>query len=1199
MTEERQTREAGPSATSCDHPTPSTSSEASDTPASFFDFVVVSFPDAESEKLGQRELDQYGSRRAGCKNETTARASCSGCLYYAVTDPFQGECRVGSGGGTFHALNRLIEHVREDRGRAGQDDLVRKNILIVHAGGESSRCPTQMVMGKAMTSLPCRNSERVQTPLSLLLRELEKLLQHYDSRGILVVAASDTLLSLGNFDLSSSRGLPVEWTAWQKSSSSHDILGVAVPASYDIASRHGVYRTTKDTNTQSTTSSIKACYQVLQKPSVELLQELDSDSEIAWIDTGILIFQSPSLVESIYRLASTRGSSIYERCTQSGLEFLYRKESAANPDLPLQEFLKESVRKVDLYTHILHAFQTLDRVNRTYEDYIETFSGEDLNILKELFESMSKFSLGVLQVPCGRFLHLGTTLEMVDFILQTRSDSIMTEFATFCGLTHRYHSFHEIMKSGNEEGCLNEKAVLIESVLKGEGTVKDCIVEHSFIKTSNGHLHIGSNALISGIRGYQNWKFFCPDNIVVQQIGLKNRQFVYMVFGIHDDIKQESSIYGRNIMDFCKFMNISSEDVWDTSECECRSLWNAKLHPVGQLSFNEFFAWLPRFVSQDDSWQEASFSTSEEVDASVCRWVDAKRLSLKEIRDLGDAIAEYTHRENLKKTVYEQMDTAIRKIVSGIFRRENFAVNLSFFHDRILCEPYSSVLGDLIVGFRDCLLDAYKLEKFDVCARILSVIYSFHRIHAPQVEVESNTDQRELDLDFRDNLTILEKAVEACQSRESHESSRILRILEACYKRMIRRCVCGDVYSPSIHLPAPTSEPVFGEWIHSSSPARIDLAGGWSDTPPICFEFGGAVVGLAITVDGKRPLGARCRLNHEGSGIKLISEHLDPADHQTLVRKVCNVSSSDDLLDYNNPHSDCCLLKSALICLGICNGSKKSNESLQSQLNSLVSSSDDVGLELISTSSLPMGSGLGTSSILAGCVVAVLCRCSGREATENQVIQMAFEVEQHMTTGGGFQDQVNGLVKGYKMSFCSPLIFPPTIEIHPINLPTGMELENRMSLIFTGKTRLARNVLDNVISNWTARTREIVHTVSNLVETSHLTREALVDGNFERLSDCVNRYWEQKKTMAGGDISGVEPKPVGLLINILRRDNLAAAACLCGAGGGGFLFVLRPVGVGHFELEEQLIKIGEEHHDIRSFSLHSVSVDYNGLQIVQ
>ncbi len=36
-----------------------------------------------------------------------------------------------------------------------------------------------------------------------------------------------------------------------------------------------------------------------------------------------------------------------------------------------------------------------------------------------------------------------------------------------------------------------------------------------------------------------------------------------------------------------------------------------------------------------------------------------------------------------------------------------------------------------------------------------------------------------------------------------------------------------------------------------SASGRIDVAGGWSDTPPITLEFGGAVVNIAIRVDNR------------------------------------------------------------------------------------------------------------------------------------------------------------------------------------------------------------------------------------------------------------------------------------------------------------------------------------------------------------
>lgn len=39
-----------------------------------------------------------------------------------------------------------------------------------------------------------------------------------------------------------------------------------------------------------------------------------------------------------------------------------------------------------------------------------------------------------------------------------------------------------------------------------------------------------------------------------------------------------------------------------------------------------------------------------------------------------------------------------------------------------------------------------------------------------------------------------------------------------------------------------------GEEVVARCPARVDLAGGWTDTPPICYELGGRVVGMALQV---------------------------------------------------------------------------------------------------------------------------------------------------------------------------------------------------------------------------------------------------------------------------------------------------------------------------------------------------------------
>lgn len=43
----------------------------------------------------------------------------------------------------------------------------------------------------------------------------------------------------------------------------------------------------------------------------------------------------------------------------------------------------------------------------------------------------------------------------------------------------------------------------------------------------------------------------------------------------------------------------------------------------------------------------------------------------------------------------------------------------------------------------------------------------------------------------------------------------------------------------------------FDQWTLVECPARIDVSGGWSDTPPITYEHGGAVATIALLVEGK------------------------------------------------------------------------------------------------------------------------------------------------------------------------------------------------------------------------------------------------------------------------------------------------------------------------------------------------------------
>ena len=119
------------------------------------------------------------------------------------------------------------------------------------------------------------------------------------------------------------------------------------------------------------------------------------------------------------------------------------------------------------------------------------------------------------------------------------------------------------------------------------------------------------------------------------------------------------------------------------------------------------------------------------------------------------------------------------------------------------------------------------------------------------------------------------------------------------------------------------------------------------------------------------------------------------------------------------------------------------------------------GFEILSWSYLPQGSGMGTSSILAGVVCAAIWTITSRAHDNQQLIHLVVELEQMLTTGGGWQDQVGGLLPGVKFTTSPP---KQPIQVSPqilnVSNKTVEKVRTNMALIYTGKTRLAKNLLE-------------------------------------------------------------------------------------------------------------------------------------------
>ncbi len=176
---------------------------------------------------------------------------------------------------------------------------------------------------------------------------------------------------------------------------------------------------------------------------------------------------------------------------------------------------------------------------------------------------------------------------------------------------------------------------------------------------------------------------------------------------------------------------------------------------------------------------------------------------------------------------------------------------------------------------------------------------------------------------------------------------------------------------------------------------------------------------LAVLVDGKRPLKAHCRMVRGDGCIRLRTESRNLSDEKLLSSRTVIIRTLGDLAVYCNPEADCSLLMCALIQLGLATPDSISNDShasIQSHLMTFCQTDQaDLGLEVTAQSLLPTGSGLGSSSIIGGCILSAIAKCVGIVLAgidnapgerieingQNSLIHSVLMLEQLLTTGGG------------------------------------------------------------------------------------------------------------------------------------------------------------------------------------------------------
>ena len=339
--------------------------------------------------------------------------------------------------------------------------------------------------------------------------------------------------------------------------------------------------------------------------------------------------------------------------------------------------------------------------------------------------------------------------------------------------------------------------------------------------------------------------------------------------------------------------------------------------------------------------------------------------------------------------------------------------------------------------------------------------------------------------------------------------------------------------------------------VRSRAPARIDFAGGWTDVAFFAQEEPGAVVNSAISIYSyatakKTQSEDKPGSKHAGdNSIKIYSADFDIYEEATEIKE----------LEYNGNVD---LAKAAI---------KRMNV--------------DFGLEIITRSNAPAGSGLGSSASMGVALVGALARLADSTLLPYEYAEIASSIERHeLGILGGKQDQYASAIGGLNfMEFFGEEVKQSKL---PLASDTLHELEKNLVLCYTGKSRLSSDIHQNVTDAYIAGHKGTLDALRNLKQIAVEMKNSLLKGNLKYFSSLLNDNWANQKKLH----PSVANPQIDSLFE-LALSNGATGGKASGAGGGGCLIFYCADGREHV-VRRELQKAG---CDIIDFSF-----EFEGLQ---
>jgi len=184
-------------------------------------------------------------------------------------------------------------------------------------------------------------------------------------------------------------------------------------------------------------------------------------------------------------------------------------------------------------------------------------------------------------------------------------------------------------------------------------------------------------------------------------------------------------------------------------------------------------------------------------------------------------------------------------------------------------------------------------------------------------------------------------------------------------------------------------------------------------------------------------------------------------------------------------------------------------------------------------------------------LLAVINRMMGRSLSQDRLFYNVLRLEQELTTGGGWQDQIGGSIGGLKLVTTKAGLVPEaTIRYVPADVLDPRLNGGQTLLYYTGVTRLAKNILQNVVGRYLDRDRQAMSALGQLPGLASRMAEAMGRKDIQYFGKLIDAAWALNQQL---DPQSTTAEIEELLARI--RPYLHGAKLL-GAGGGGFLLLI-------------------------------------------